>query len=301
MQNEIKINDVTDTEFSKFRISEKTQETLKKNNINSLFQIQSATFDYLYDKNDLIGRDKTGSGKTLAFSLPILERMRKNKQFQENSSIRILIMNPTRELVTQTKNNFDKLKNNPKEFSTLSVFGGSSIERQITSLEKGVDVLVATPGRLIDLMERGHLDFSNLEVVIFDETDEMLKIGFQKDIEYIMKMIKKTRTNDIQYLMFSATVPKWVSGIAKDYMKKNHYFVNMVRDDVNQTVDTVEHLKLFTKDFRQKIEMISDFVSVYVGSTGRCIIFTNTKSNYWDFSFQILSITYTFLKILYWC
>ena len=301
MQNEIKINDVTDTEFSKFRISEKTQETLKKNNINSLFQIQSATFDYLYDKNDLIGRDKTGSGKTLAFSLPILERMRKNKQFQENSSIRILIMNPTRELVTQTKNNFDKLKNNPKEFSTLSVFGGSSIERQITSLEKGVDVLVATPGRLIDLMERGHLDFSNLEVVIFDETDEMLKIGFQRDIEYIMKMIKKTRTNDIQYLMFSATVPKWVSGIAKDYMKKNHYFVNMVRDDVNQTVDTVEHLKLFTKDFRQKIEMISDFVSVYVGSTGRCIIFTNTKSNYWDLSFQILSITYTFLKILYWC
>lgn len=301
MQNEIKINDVTDTEFSKFRISEKTQETLKKNNINSLFQIQSATFDYLYDKNDLIGRDKTGSGKTLAFSLPILERMRKNKQFQENSSIRILIMNPTRELVTQTKNNFDKLKNNPKEFSTLSVFGGSSIERQITSLEKGVDVLVATPGRLIDLMERGHLDFSNLEVVIFDETDEMLKIGFQRDIEYIMKMIKKTRKNEIQYLMFSATVPKWVSGIAKDYMKKNHYFVNMVRDDVNQTVDTVEHLKLFTKDFRQKIEMISDFVSVYVGSTGRCIIFTNTKSNYWDLSFQILSITYTFLKILYWC
>ena len=279
MPKEIKIDKNIPTEFSNFRISEKTQETLKKQNINALFQIQSSTFDFLYDQNDLIGRDKTGSGKTLAFSLPILERMRENNQFSGKSSIKILIMVPTRELANQTINTMKGLMNSKNEFNTLAVYGGTSINNQINSLQNGVDILVATPGRLIDLMERNHTNFDNLEVVIFDETDEMLKIGFQQDIELIMKNIRKEISNKkIQFLMFSATVPSWVKGIASQYMDKNYYFVNMVNNTKNQTADTVEHTKLYTPSFNQKLEMVSDFVSVNVGKTGRCIIFTNTKS-----------------------
>ena len=281
MQNEIKIDKNLPSDFTNFRISKSTQETLKSKKINSLFPIQSATFDYLFEGNDLIGRDRTGSGKTLAFSLPILERFRKNNQFKDHSHIKMLIMVPTRELTNQTFNTMNSLKNTNEEFQSLSIYGGTSIEKQINSLKRGVDILIATPGRLIDLMDRNEVDFSNLEVVVFDETDEMLKIGFQKDIEYIIDLIQKDlNEKQLQFLMFSATVPAWVKGIARRYMKKNHYYVNMIQENLNQTSETVEHFKVSAFNFHQKFELISNFVSVHVGKKGRCIIFTNTKSNF---------------------
>ena len=280
MKNQILINEDLPNEFENFRISSNTQKTLKSIGINNLFQIQSATYDLLYEKNDLIGRDRTGSGKTLAFSLPILERFREEKKFKSKSFIKMLIMVPTRELATQTFNNMISLKNHTNEFNVLSVYGGTSINYQISNLEKGVDILVATPGRLIDLMDREVVPLENLEVIVFDETDEMLKIGFQKDIEYILEKINNNLEHDkLQYLLFSATIPEWVKRISKMFMDKNYYFVNMVDKELNQTSQTIQHLKIKCKNSNDKIELLNDLISLHVGTTGRGIIFIDSKRN----------------------
>ena len=277
--NEIQISENLPTEFSNFNICELTQKTLRSQNINNLFQIQSATFDYLYEGHNLIGRDRTGSGKTLAFSLPILERFRNNNSFKTSSGIKMMILVPTRELATQIFNTFNSIMNHKNEFSILPVYGGTSIYPQISKLENGVDVLVATPGRLIDLINRGHMDFSNLEVIVFDETDEMLKIGFQKDIEYILEAINSSHlSSKIQYLLFSATVPPWVKHIAKDFMQSDYYYINMIRNNLNQTSETIEHFKMKIRNNNEKIKIIKDLIQVNIGQTGRAIIFIDSKS-----------------------
>jgi ATP-dependent RNA helicase DDX21 len=243
----------------------------------------------LFEGEDLIGRDRTGSGKTLAFSLPILERFRQEKSLSGEQDSRkrrgfgpkILILNPTRELANQTTTALEKLKNFPSEFKVISVYGGTSIERQVTELKNGVDIVVATPGRLIDLINRGAMRLRDLEVLVFDETDEMLKIGFQKDIETILEFIKNSRTTDnLQFLLFSATVPHWVSSVAKDFMSKNYYYINMIQNTGNQTSETIQHLRLRCFNFVNKMENMQSLVSKSMMEGGRSIIFTETKCKF---------------------
>jgi ATP-dependent RNA helicase DDX21 len=284
MKNEIKISENQPSDFDFFRISDPTIETLKSKNITSLFPIQSATFDYLYDKNDLIGRDRTGSGKTLAFSLPILERFRSEKLFFGHRTPKMLILVPTRELANQIKTTLNDLKNNPKEFNVLAVYGGTSISQQINALENGVDIVVATPGRLIDLSERRAIEFKDLQTIVFDETDEMLKIGFQKDIEFIMKEISyQVDSSKLQYLLFSATVPNWVAQIAREFLNPKYIYINMVQNNLEQTSTTVQHFKFACNNYKDKIKSISDFVSIHVGLNGKAIIFVDKKSNHFIF------------------
>jgi ATP-dependent RNA helicase DDX21 len=280
MKNEIKITGNLKSDFSDFNIQQSTIETLQSNGISSLFQIQSATYDYLYNGHDLIGRDRTGSGKTLAFCLPILERFRNENLFSNRSvTTKMLILSPTRELANQISTTLNNLKNSQNEYNVLAVYGGTSISNQVSELRKGVDIMVATPGRLIDLMERGVTDFSQLKVIVFDETDEMLKIGFQRDIETILRHINKNLFKaELQYLLFSATVPHWVSNIAREFMDPNYYYINMVTEGLEQTSTTVEHFKVKCLHFNDKIEKISDFISVHIGLKGKVIVFVDKKS-----------------------
>lgn len=288
MKNEILISENQPSEFENFRISKPTIETLKSNNINSLFPIQSATFDYLYDNQDIIGRDRTGSGKTLAFSLPILERFRAENLFSGKRNTKMLILAPTRELANQIKTAINSFKNSPNEFKVIAVYGGTSISKQIDALQVGVDIIVATPGRLIDLMDRGVTDFHDLKTIVFDETDEMLKFGFQKDIEYILKEIQyKLYSDNLQYLLFSATIPSWVSKIAQEFLNRDYVYINMVQKNLEQTSTTVQHFKVKCKNFADKVSSISDFVSVHVGLTGKTIIFVDKKSNFQIMNEQI--------------
>ena len=138
---------------------------------------------------------------------------------------------------------------------------------------------MATPGRLIDLMERGHVDFSDLQVVVFDETDEMLKIGFQRDIEYILDSINSLNSDQkLQYLLFSATVPVWVQSVARKFMNSEYTYINMVQKHLNQTAQTIEHLKIKCKNSLDKINFLKDLITVNIGQSGRAIIFINSKS-----------------------
>lgn len=289
-QNTEKKEDVSEAakkgDFSKFPITDRTIETLKSHGFEYLFPIQQATYSDIFEGSDLIGRDRTGSGKTLAFALPVLERLRnRDKYFLEKRGQKplILVLVPTRELAMQVTKEFEKLKNTPSEYRVLSVYGGTDINEQIFKLRAGVEVIVGTPGRVMDLQERKELILSDLTVVVLDETDQMLNFGFQEDIEKILHGVKEDiaekdrKMDDIQFLLFSATIPRWVEKIAYKFMKRDLVRVDMVKDSIIKTSVTVEHLCISFPNKDQKIASIGDVVMVHGGAHCRTIIFTDTK------------------------
>lgn len=273
-------------DFVQFPISDASVRNLKKKGISYLFPIQYETFDSIYKGKDLIGRDRTGSGKTLAFALPILEKMRMKEKYFKNQRGQkpyLLCLVPTRELAMQVTNEFNRFKNSDKEYRVLPVYGGKMIHTQIDALREGVEVVIGTPGRVIDLINRKELNFRKLRHLILDETDQMLNIGFQEDIEKILKSIKeqfdeyKKSIDRIQFLLFSATIPKWVEKISKKFMKEDVEFVDMIKNSEVKTSKTVEHLCLFIPSKEMKIPSIGDIVLVYGGAHSRTIIFTDKK------------------------
>ena len=173
-------------------------------------EIQSQAIPAAIDGRDIIGCAQTGTGKTAAFVLPILNRL-SHERARGKRVIKALILTPTRELAVQVEQcigdygKFLKLR-------TLAVYGGISIGNQLNSLHHGVDIVVATPGRLIDHMQRGSIKFKNLEVLVLDEADRMLDMGFVKDVRKIVRVMPKQR----QTMLFSATMPNEVKVLAKE-------------------------------------------------------------------------------------
>lgn len=271
--------------FDNFPISETSKRTLTATGISYLFPIQAKTFMPIFEGRDLIGKDRTGSGKTLAFSLPNLERLRAEGLL--NNTPRqapfMIVLVPTRELCMQVTKEFQRFMNHEREFRVASIYGGTDIYPQLDQLRNGVDVMVGTPGRIIDLMDRQAFSFKALRCFILDETDQMLNIGFQEDIERILKTLRSELESSgksidrVQFLLFSATIPKWVDQIAGRFMKPDLLFVDMIRHSDTKTSTTVEHLALFFPSKEHKIEAIGDLVLVYGGAHSRTIIFTDTK------------------------
>ena len=153
-----------------------------------LFPIQAECYHPIADGKDLIGRSKTGTGKTLAFVLPILERLKRLNTKPARGEISVLIMEPTRELANQVCQEIEKL--NPR-LNVVAVYGGVSYSHQQMKLSRGADVVVGTPGRLIDHIERKNLNLTKIQYVILDEADEMLNFGFAEDIEKILSAVPK--------------------------------------------------------------------------------------------------------------
>lgn len=271
--------------FANFEISKKTQKTLNSLNIKYLFPIQQKTFKEIFSGLDLIGRDRTGSGKTLAFSLPILEKFRtKNllKKREKKNPLKLIIV-PTRELAIQITRVYNELKNHGGEYRVLSVYGGVPIYEQIKVLRRGVDFVIGTPGRILDLLNRGILILRDLMTFVLDETDQMLDFGFKEDIEKVLDYVKRDikedgrSFKDLQFLLFSATIPVWVDKIASKFMTKNHIRVEMIKKFEVKTSKTVKHLSINFPDDEQKILSIADIVSVYGGTHSKTIIFTDKK------------------------
>lgn len=271
--------------FDNFPISEVSKKTLRATGVSYLFPIQARTFMPVFEGRDLIGKDRTGSGKTLAFSLPLLEKLRTEGALNNTprQSPFIIVLVPTRELCMQVTKEFLRFMNHPGEYRVASIYGGTEIYPQIDQLRNGVDIMVGTPGRIIDLMDRQAFSFRSLRYFILDETDQMLNIGFQEDIERILKTLRSELEGNgksidrIQFLLFSATIPKWVDQIASRFMKPDLVFVDMIRHSETKTSTTVEHLSLFFPSKDHKIEAIGDLVLVYGGAHSRTIIFTDTK------------------------
>ncbi len=196
--------------------------------------IQEMVIPHLLEKDgDVVGLAQTGTGKTAAFGLPVLQRIDSNK-----TTPQALIIAPTRELCLQIAGDLADFAKYIDNLRILPVYGGSSIESQIRTLRKGVQVVVATPGRLIDLIKRGEVKLADVNTVILDEADEMLNMGFIDDINEILTFVPEDR----KMLMFSATMPKEIAAIAKNFMHNPVEFVAGTRNEGSKNVKHVYYL-----------------------------------------------------------
>ncbi|XP_024519673.1 DEAD-box ATP-dependent RNA helicase 3A, chloroplastic [Selaginella moellendorffii] len=238
--------------------------------ITHLFPIQRAVFQPAMKGVDLIARAKTGTGKTLAFGIPIMDRIYRSRSKSQRRSFRgpaALVLAPTRELAKQVETEFME---SGKELATVCVYGGVSIMSQKRLLSRGVDVAVGTPGRIIDLLEQGCLDLSQVECMVLDEADQMLAVGFEEDVEKIMEQLPEKRQN----MLFSATMPGWVQKLSRKFLNKP-----LTIDLVGESDEKLaEGIKLYAVQTSQaaKRKILSDVITVY-GKGGKTIVFTQTK------------------------
>jgi len=258
-------------------LCQETVNALAARGITALFPIQKVVFQPASEGRDLIGRAKTGSGKTLAFALPVVESLiKENKESTEagvkakrGRAPRCIVLTPTRELANQVAKEFETVCPSLK---VVSFYGGTSIGAQISQLERGVDVVVGTPGRVIDLIERNMLKLDKVRYAILDEADQMLDMGFEEDMERILGCVPEDR----QTLLFSATLPKWVNKVARRF-QKNPLIVDLVgEDNTGRLADTIR-LMIMQVEQNQKMNAMMDCMTLYAGG-GKTIVFVNTKA-----------------------
>jgi len=196
--------------FTNFRISPNTIRLLTERGFKCLFAIQAQTYDHIYDGKDLIGRARTGSGKTLSFALPVVEKLAPSSAQPPSAwgrAPKVLCLAPTRELARQIGKEFELVA--PGRLKAVCIYGGAPYLPQENALRRGVDIVIGTPGRVIDMLDRGCLKLSEVRHVILDEADEMLNIGFADAIDKILAAAPNPEER--QTLLFSATVPPWVT------------------------------------------------------------------------------------------
>ncbi|WP_107812951.1 DEAD/DEAH box helicase [Neisseria sicca] len=229
--------------------------------------IQAQAIPFALEGRDIMASAQTGSGKTAAFLLPTLQRLTKRSE-KPGKGPRALVLTPTRELAAQVEKNALAYAKNMRWFRTVSIVGGASFGYQTRALSKPVDLIVATPGRLMDLMQSGKVDFDRLEVLILDEADRMLDMGFIDDIETI---VEATPT-DRQTLLFSATWDGAVGKLARK-LTKNPEVVEVERvDDQGK----IEEQLLYCDDMRHKNRLLDHILRD--ANIDQCVIFTSTKA-----------------------
>lgn len=250
--------------FSDLNISDDIKNAIEDMGFTRLTPIQDEAIPLGLKGRDIIGQAQTGSGKTLAFAIPILEKI-----FIPDRSPQAIVLCPTRELCMQVASEIEKIGSKIKKFKVLAVYGGQPIGKQTRVLKKGVHVVVGTPGRVIDHIQRGNLDLIGIESVVLDEADEMLEMGFREDIETILEKTPVQR----QTLLFSATIPSEVRKIAEKY-QKNPEFIKIANKRKNIPKITQYAFKCSIKD---KFDGLSKLIEAY--DVKLALIFCNTKKS----------------------
>jgi len=225
-------------------------------------EIQEQTIPLLLAGRDVIGHSHTGTGKTAAFGIPILERI----DF-DLDAVQALIICPTRELAVQIRDELMRIAKYIEKCRIVTVYGGDPIQNQIYALKKRPQIIVGTPGRTIDLLDRKLLKFDNLQIMVLDEADEMLKMGFQEDIEKIFSHVPAER----QTMMFSATMPRSVMGLATSYMRQPE-FVKVIGEEATNSDVNQYYYKVKREN---KTEALYRLLNVYHPKLS--LIFCNTK------------------------
>lgn len=230
---------------------------------NTPTEIQSKAIPLILQGRDLLGCAQTGTGKTAAFALPILQQLNLNST---KNSLRCLILSPTRELALQIDENF-KLYSKYTRLKSHAIFGGVPQGSQVAALRRGVDVLIATPGRLLDLMQQGIVRLSEIEVLVLDEADHMLDIGFVHDIKKVLTKVPAKR----QTLFFSATMPKEIRKFAATILTNP---AEVAVTPVSSTAETVQQSVYFV----EKPDKANLLIHILKDSTiERSLVFTRTK------------------------
>ncbi len=261
--------------FSDFALNEGIVLGLAARGITIPSPIQEESLPFSLDGRDILGRARTGTGKTLAFALPIITRVQPSRE--RNRLPRVIVLSPTRELAKQTAKEFTLLGG----LEVVEVYGGASYTPQQRALQRGVDIVVGTPGRVNDLLERRDLDLTAVEVVVLDEADEMLSMGFQEQVETILS----TTPQQKQTMLFSATMPRWVERIANKY-QTNPKKVDLVGNDDAVQNTTVQHVAVRIAP-NNRTKVLADLLTV-VGPE-RAIIFTRTKRDCDELALALVS------------
>lgn len=248
--------------FDELNLSKEVLKAITDLGYEEATPIQSQSIPFLMEGRDLIGQAQTGTGKTAAFGIPVIEKIDPASKHTQ-----AVVLCPTRELAIQVAEGFSDLLKHKKGVKVIPVYGGQSIERQLMSLKKGVQIIIATPGRLMDHMERKTVNFDNVHTVVLDEADEMLNMGFRDDIEKILKRVPKER----QTIFFSATMPKPILDLTKKYLK-NPEHVKVVHKEL--TVPNVQQYYYELKP-NMKLEILSRLIDVHDPKLS--LVFCNTK------------------------
>ncbi len=248
------------TTFAELGVADELVDALAAKGISTAFPIQELTIPDALKGLDVCGKAKTGSGKTLAFGLPAVQRL----DSSAGKSVAALILVPTRELATQVLGELEPLMK-VKNLRAMAVYGGSDIDKQIKQLKKGVQMIVATPGRMIDLLERGELSVADVNCVVIDEADRMADMGFLPQVEWILRRVE----GEHQTLLFSATLDGAVDSLVRRYQE------DPVRHEVEAREVTVEEMshRFITVHEMDRNKVVASIVN----AADRTMVFCNTK------------------------
>jgi ATP-dependent RNA helicase DeaD len=250
------------SEFKDLKLSKEIQKAITDMGFEEATPIQSYSIPYMLEGKDVIGQAQTGTGKTAAFGIAALERID-----PQNKGVQAVILCPTRELAIQVSEELKKLSKYKRGIDILPVYGGQPIDRQIRALKKGVQIIIGTPGRVMDHMERRTLKMDGVKMIVLDEADEMLDMGFREDIETIMNRIPKER----QTILFSATMSRVILDLAKKYQTKPQ----MIKlENKEMTVPNVEQFYYEVKS-QAKPEVLARLIDI--NDLKLSLVFCNTK------------------------
>ncbi len=265
------------SKFEALGLSEASLKAIEKKGFEEPTPIQAQAIPIILSTlDDIVGQAQTGTGKTAAFGLPVMELLDESKK-----GVKALIVTPTRELAVQVSEELYSFKKN-KKTRILPIYGGTSIERQIKKLQEGTDIVVGTPGRLIDLVNRKVLKLDQLDYLVLDEADEMLNMGFVEDIEFIVK----NANADKRTFLFSATMPERIMHIAKNYMKQYQTILVKKAELTTSLTDQI----YFEVSNRDKLEALTRIIDIEPDFYG--IVFCRTKGDVDDVTNSLMERGY---------
>jgi superfamily II DNA/RNA helicase len=259
------------TTFRELGVLDATADALEAAGIIEAFPIQEQTLPLALAGTDLIGQAKTGTGKTLGFGIPLLQRITAPADAGggQTTKPQALVIVPTRELCVQVAKDLE-LAGARRNVRVLAVYGGRAYEPQVAALSSGVDVVIGTPGRLIDLAKQRHLDLSDVKILVLDEADEMLDLGFLPDVEHLVSLTNAKR----QTMLFSATMPGQIINLARRYMTQPTHIRATDPDDAGSTVLSIEQ-HVWRAHALDKVELVARILQAE--GRGLSMIFCRTK------------------------
>ena len=255
------------TTFSDLGVRAETVAALAEVGITAPFEIQAMVLPLALSGKDLIGQARTGTGKTLGFGIPIIDRV--DAKNIKGAPPQALVVVPTRELCLQVATDLE-VAGKQRKVRVLALYGGRAFEPQIESLQRGVDIVVGTPGRLIDLYRQGHIKLSDVRILVLDEADEMLDLGFLPDVETILRVIPQER----QTMLFSATMPGEIISLARKFMDQPTHI--RVTDSSGPTVEAITQ-HVYRAHSLDKVEMLARILQCE--GRGATVVFCRTKRN----------------------
>lgn len=271
--------------FAELGVAAEICDALSAQNITRTFAIQELTLPLALGGTDLIGQARTGMGKTLAFGVPLLDRVFDSADVEElDGTPRALVVTPTRELAVQvTQDLLDAAQQLPVRITTI--YGGRPYEEQIQTLQAGVDVVVGTPGRLLDLQQRGTLRLDRVAVLVLDEADEMLDLGFLPDIEKLLSALPRKH----QTMLFSATMPGPILSLARSFMNRP---VHIRAEDPGASATHLSTRQVAFKSHRlDKLDVLARILQA--PGRGRSIVFTRTKRTAADVAEELAELGFS--------